>query len=126
MYGPHDPKTPRDLRKHAIRRAKERYNISFSNEDIRVFSKLIQKQDQSVKFICKQSNRISHWQINYNEQILYVVYDKTRHTIVTFLPKDVTQNYYSKKTKEPTMEKVAPKIRDLTMNGFLPESWLNT
>lgn len=38
-----------------------------------------------AKFIERQSNRLTVWEVEYTDQKLFCVYDSNRHKIVTFL-----------------------------------------
>lgn len=125
-FGPNEPKTPFHLRRHAIKRAKERYELSLSSADIKDISSLIKSDDRDktkIKFLCKQSNRISHWKVFYKEQWILVVYDKNRNTVVSFLPKDVPDDYYERHTQKQYEKNIKPVKRDKTMGGFLPAHW---
>lgn len=85
---------------HAKRRALERYGIELTKDSYTALCKDI----QNGIGVClgKQSNRLTVWRINVlrPESLTrpgpaetvpcHVVYDKTRHRIVTFLPADIT------------------------------------
>jgi hypothetical protein len=68
---------------HAKRRAYQRYGLSFNRKDYFNIINLI-KTGKS-KQICKQSNTRSIKKVNYNNIDLYLVYDKLRGEIATFL-----------------------------------------
>ncbi|MFZ2663852.1 MAG: hypothetical protein WAX66_00610 [Patescibacteria group bacterium] len=80
-------------RKHAIRRAKERYNIDLTSGDIKQLIRAI--QTGQATYVRRLSNRVTKWSIpvpkHLAEKSLYpemiVVYDKERKEIATFLPK---------------------------------------
>ena len=71
-------------RKHALKRAFERYNAFLSDEEYFEMTKLI--QNQKASFVSRQSNRITHWLLNYKNVNFLCVYDNQRKTIATFLP----------------------------------------
>lgn len=83
---PKKPKT-KSQKKHAIYRAKTR--LGFSSLDLNRITQMINNAEHNLNdviFIRRQSRRISHWQVNYNGQILKVIYDKERHQIATIWP----------------------------------------
>lgn len=69
---------------HAIRRAKERYDINLRREDIKEIVKLIQNNDSQS--LVKRSHRVTIHEINYLNKIFIVVYDSLRKNIASFLP----------------------------------------
>lgn len=69
---------------HAQRRALERYKLSLTVEDLQRISRQIRTR-KDVLFISKQSLRVSRWKVVYQDTTMYVVYDKLRRSIVTFL-----------------------------------------
>lgn len=74
-------------RKHAKRRAYERFGIELKTQDIRQFVDDIQKQKENVSFVKALSNRVSCWKVSFNvDKQAYALYDKSRKVIVTFLP----------------------------------------
>ena len=73
------------LFRHAKRRAKVRYDLQLSVDNHNEIVRLIQLQ--KGKCLGSQSNRVSHWEIEYKGKILHVVYDKLRKQVVTFLPR---------------------------------------
>ncbi len=76
---------------HAKDRALTRFNIHLSSED---YIDII-KDIQAGKTTCveKQSNRISlHYVTLPDGQEVIAVYDKTRKTIVTFMPEEYIDN----------------------------------
>lgn len=78
--------------RHAISRAKERYGLTLNRDRYRQLCQQI--QDGKGTCLGKQSNRLSVWSIVVEDTTgivrCNVVYDKQRHTICTFLPKDIT------------------------------------
>lgn len=69
---------------HAIKRAASRYGIDLTESTYEGLCRRIKNSEG--KFIRKQSNRVSVWEINCQSKKVLVTYDKIRHTIVTFLP----------------------------------------
>jgi hypothetical protein len=90
------PKTIIDLRKHAKRRAFERYGLELNKADYNACVKII--QDAQSEPILEQSNTRTWHKIKYKDKEALVVYDRKRHGIVTFLPKDAD------KTKDKTYD----------------------
>lgn len=70
---------------HAKRRALQRYDLALNREQLDALVKRIQTGD-NVTFVLKQSNRISHYELEIEGKKVRVVYDRERHNIVTFLP----------------------------------------
>ena len=70
--------------KHAIKRAKERYNIYLRYEDIPEIVKLIQSEQSTL--ILKKSIRVSIHEVIYMNKKFVVVFDSLRENIATFLP----------------------------------------
>lgn len=70
---------------HAKRRAAERYNVVVSSDDLKTVVQRI--QSGRCTLLQKQSNRVSLFDVDIHGTVYRVVYDKKRHSIVTFLPK---------------------------------------
>ena len=68
---------------HAKRRAMERLGFNLNKYARRDLVKLI--QERKLEFLYKQSHRVTVYRANINGQDVDVVYDKKRHTIITFL-----------------------------------------
>lgn len=79
---------------HAKKRAAERYGLELTKEHYQTLCLAIQRGEGT--FLGRQSNRVSVWQITvYRASTndfpkVNVVYDRQRHTIVTFLPPGIT------------------------------------
>jgi hypothetical protein len=82
---------------HAKRRAMERYGIILDKDSYLALCRDI--QEGRGECLGKQSNRLTVWRISAEAFNIEkgrhpvkanVVYDKTRHRIVTFLPRDIT------------------------------------
>jgi hypothetical protein len=69
---------------HARRRFRERYGIVLNEHQYKYLSQQI--SDNRAKFIEKQSNRVSVFELKYENQMVRVVYDKQTKQIVTVLP----------------------------------------
>ncbi len=79
---------------HAQRRACQRYGLTVGPRKYEELCKKIQQQD--CVFLEKQSNRVTMFAVQMEEQWLPVIYDKDRHSIVTFLPKQALDPYLDK------------------------------
>jgi hypothetical protein len=82
---------------HAKRRAAERYGVILDKDMYQQLCRDI--QENRGECLGKQSNRLTVWRINviattdFGDQVpttAEVVYDKQRHRIVTFLPREIT------------------------------------
>lgn len=71
---------------HAKKRAKERFGFELNRDKHRDIVSMI--QGNSAKFVEKQSNRVSVWDVEYHGILMRVVYDKSRGQIITLLHKD--------------------------------------
>lgn len=80
------PSKAKAQRKHAKRRARERYGLDLTSHDFQMIINAIRKR-KSIP-IKRQSCRISHHMVLYKRRWLRVVYDKNRRQIVTFLPNE--------------------------------------
>lgn len=79
-------------RQHAKRRAKSRFGIELNKHMRRFLVEEIQNSDSKyVKFLEKQSNRISKFEAIIDGNPVILVYDRIRHNLVTL---------YKKKTKK--------------------------
>lgn len=74
-------------RRHAAKRAEERYGCSLNRKIQDILVAAIQSGDSSrAKHLEKQSNRISIWVVRYNDNYLPLVYDRNRKVVVSVLP----------------------------------------
>lgn len=71
--------------KHARSRALERYALDLSGEDL--LDMVAQIQDGRGTFIMRQSHRVSLFAVTVRGELVPVVYDRNRKTIVTVLPR---------------------------------------
>ncbi len=81
-------KTVKDCHKHAIRRARERYQAFFTIKEMEQLSRRIRERD--AKFLLVESGSRTHWLID-GQYI--VVYNKNLNAITTFLPPEAIWNY---------------------------------
>ncbi|MFA5152736.1 MAG: hypothetical protein WC554_09270 [Clostridia bacterium] len=71
-------------RLHARRRARERYDLELTNADItRIVGAIRHGESVSTK---KLTNTRTLHVVNFNEQMMRVIYDNKRHNVCTFLP----------------------------------------
>ena len=78
-------------RNHAIRRFKERFNITLNKDQYLQLCKRFKKQINTrdgVTFVERQSNRVKVWDTHINEIPIRVVWDKKRQAIATVLYPD--------------------------------------
>lgn len=92
-------------RKHFKRRVFERYDITINDGEYDFLVSKIKKNDKTfVKFLTKQTNRVSIQLITYKNKEIVVVYDKLRKQLVSALPpecKDVNNIvFYASETEE--------------------------
>lgn len=73
------------VRRHAWKRVRDprRYNTSLSKHDLRTIERKI--REGGARFIQKCSNQRSMWEVDYQQRTYIVIYDSTRHALVTFL-----------------------------------------
>jgi hypothetical protein len=76
----------RRVQNHAKARAYQRYNLEINGEARREILKKIQNNE--TKGIKHYSNRKILHMVNYNSQIIFVIYSKKHKQILTFLPRD--------------------------------------
>ena len=79
---------------HAKNRAKERFGIDMNADVHREIVDIIQKN--KAKFVQRQSNRVTIWDVDYRYYKLRVVYDKNRGQVVTFLNRDGYMNAWER------------------------------
>lgn len=75
-------------RKHAAKRAKERYTVDLTPEEIAQYSLAIETDTygENVEFLRRKTGHSSIWKITHNGQVLYALYLNRHHCITTFLP----------------------------------------
>lgn len=69
---------------HFKRRLKQRYGLNIGKEGIKKIIDMI--KNGNAEFVEKQSNRISIFNVEYEEEKIRVVYDKNRKNLVSALP----------------------------------------
>jgi hypothetical protein len=79
-------KNANTLIKHSQKRIKQRYGLNLREDEIRHIGKLI--REKKATFIARQSNNRTIWEVPAFGFIIPVVYDKSKKTIATVLPKD--------------------------------------
>ena len=70
-------------RVHAKHRAYERHGVKFNRHDLRAIA--LDIRNGNARFLGRQSNRVSSFEVYYRGEKYNAVYDSVRHTIVTFL-----------------------------------------
>lgn len=70
-------------RRHAKRRAFERYDLVLNRQDLFDISELIYRG--YAEFIAKQSLRVAILDVVFRNKVLRTVYDKQRRCVITFL-----------------------------------------
>lgn len=79
---------------HAQKRASERYGLTVGHKTYEELCRKIQKHD--CVFLEKQSNRVTMFAVCIEGEWMPVIYDKDRHSIVTFLPKEALDPHRNK------------------------------
>lgn len=81
-------KTPKKIKQriHTKQRLEERYDLKLNRHDLKTLVSKIQRGD--AKFLRRQSNRVTHWMVNYLGKKILLVYDKKRQSIITALTKN--------------------------------------
>lgn len=83
-------KTVKDCHRHAIKRARERYDIWINEGDLIAMADLIRKGKREAKHLMNESFSRTHWLIK--DQYI-VVYNKNLNCITTFLPPESIFGY---------------------------------
>lgn len=71
-------------RKHCLHRLRERFGVNLSENDY--YGIINQIQNNKAKFVDRQSNRVTIWQLVIQQQDVVVCYDKIRKEIITAIP----------------------------------------
>ena len=92
-------------RRHYIRRVAERYDLLLSQSDYEWLTKQIRLNNkQIVKFLTKQTNRLTVHLLLYKNKEIVSVYDRMRKELVTALPyecRDIDKiNFYNPEIDE--------------------------
>ena len=74
---------------HAKRRAYERFDLELNRHQLRDLVQQI--QNGKAEHIESQTNRVSIKRVTFEGKKYTVAYDKTRQTIITFLPEEEQQ-----------------------------------
>lgn len=78
---------------HARRQFRRRRNIDFTSELHHQVVEMISTHDARARFLEKQSNRVSVWEVPVSGISCRVVYDRKRRNIVTVLPERWNADY---------------------------------
>lgn len=78
------PSKSTNQKRHARRRAAERYDLDLHQDAQQKIIRAIQGGE--AKFIRRQSLRVTVWEVEFEGRKLPVVYDRKRKTIATVLP----------------------------------------
>jgi hypothetical protein len=68
-------------RRHARGRGMQRYGLE--NADVKAIEAKIRAG--SSRCVYRQSIRVTHHEVDYNDRVVIAVYDSSRHQVVTFL-----------------------------------------
>lgn len=90
-------------RKHAKMRANQRYGLDLNKRALQDMCNQIQT-GTDAKFVARQSYRVTIWQIQYKGQQLWAVYDRIRHTVITFLPQQLTYDIIKEQVHTGTID----------------------
>lgn len=74
----------RALRIHAKRRALDRYGVALNRFQLKDLVDCI--KEGNGRYIKHHSKRVSEWELKYEGKTFRVLYDTSRHEIITFLP----------------------------------------
>lgn len=80
---------------HAIKRAKERYDITLDENDIIQIGKIVANNKHIREDFVNLSIPNRRVQIQYKDQIMWVVYCMQTNCVATFLPKEHTRLTFS-------------------------------
>ncbi len=86
-------KTFKNLKKHAKRRAEERFDFKINRDDYKDACRCLSEQKKirgclPLKFIRKCGDNRSMWLVGISGKEVIAVYDKKRKAIATFMPKE--------------------------------------
>lgn len=93
-------------RKHAKRRARERYGVNLNRIDIIRIIETISSEGQDAVFLLRGSRTRTHWAVKYNSNVFICVYDSGKRNIATFLPKSTFERKYLRNLGEKTVERM--------------------
>jgi hypothetical protein len=83
-------------KQHAQKRAAQRYGMTVGPQTYNELCKKVQTSSPDCVFLEKQSNRVSMFAVLLEDKWVPIIYDKQRHTIVTFLPEEALEPYRNK------------------------------
>ncbi len=86
------------MKLHAQKRLKERYGLDLTEAEYRSLGKKIRRG--KAEFIKRQSLRVTHWNVDFKDQKIRVVYDKIRHQVITALPLETAPKTIEKLVQE--------------------------
>ena len=72
------------FRRHAKKRAFQRYGISLNHEALRSIKKSIETKDAG--FLKRRSDRVTEWEVMVESKKVRFLYDSVYHEVVTCLP----------------------------------------
>ena len=78
------PSKAQNLRRHAKRRAFQRYGISLNHVALRLIKKSIETHD--ADFIKRLSGRVTEWEVVIESKRVRFLYDSVHHEVITCLP----------------------------------------
>lgn len=81
--------------KHAIGRAKERYNLDLTEEDIKEIGRIICNNKFIREDFTLLTNPNRRIQLKYKDETMWVAYCMKTNCVSTFLPKDDTRLTFS-------------------------------
>ncbi|OGI17630.1 MAG: hypothetical protein A3J63_02405 [Candidatus Moranbacteria bacterium RIFCSPHIGHO2_02_FULL_40_12b] len=77
---------------HAMRRAKKRYQVQLTDEDIRRIANIIKKNEST--FIFREILTKTHHQVEYQGIRFFVVYSSKSRTVLTVLTQEQAKSRY--------------------------------
>lgn len=85
------PKEKHELRSHAARRLKQRYDVTDALAAVEEITRLIRKH--KATFLWRESGTRTHWLVPYEGHNIIAVYHKPVKFICTVLPEDAILSY---------------------------------
>jgi hypothetical protein len=107
------PANARSQRRHAIKRANERFGLIFYKEDLNKLVKIIQTEDGITGK--RIDSRLTLFYIVYRDVSMHVVYDRVNKSIATVMPPDwpVQGSLYTYNTKNKRWTSISTPLPDL-------------
>lgn len=78
-------------RKHAMKRARERYDVWLTDRDYDAL--VFQIQQSQAVLVFNESVRVGHFIVTHEGVHMLACYDRNRKTIATFLPYEALKGY---------------------------------